>query len=101
MPLALFVPVDLVGAAVRTGRHAEAAAHAAAMHDADIAALSPRLALLAGGSAAIAAGPQPPRAVRGNARPEFLRFEGIDADPDNLRSLPTHNWLVCYGRYVI
>ena len=47
--------MDLVEAAVRTGRRAEAAAHVAAMRDAGIAALSPRLALLATGSAAIAA----------------------------------------------
>jgi DNA-binding CsgD family transcriptional regulator len=52
---ALHVPMDLVEAAVRTGRRAEAAAHVAAMRDAGIAALSPRLALLASGSAAIAA----------------------------------------------
>ena len=52
---ALYVPLDLVEAAVRTGRHGEAAAHVAATRDAGIAALSPRLALLAGGSAAIAA----------------------------------------------
>jgi DNA-binding CsgD family transcriptional regulator len=47
--------MDLVEAAVRTGRRAEAAAHVAAIRDAGIAALSPRLALLASGSAAIAA----------------------------------------------
>ena len=47
--------MDLVEAAVRTGRRAEAAAHVAAMRDAGLAALSPRLALLASGSAAIAA----------------------------------------------
>ena len=52
---ALHVPMDLVEAAVRTGRRAEAAAHVAAMRDAGLAALSPRLALLASGSAAIAA----------------------------------------------
>jgi DNA-binding CsgD family transcriptional regulator len=40
---------------VRTSRHAEAAAHVAAIREAGLAALSPRLALLAGGSAAIAA----------------------------------------------
>jgi DNA-binding CsgD family transcriptional regulator len=52
---ALWVPMYLVEAAVRTGRHAEASAHVTAMRDAGIAALSPRLALLAAGSAAIAA----------------------------------------------
>jgi len=51
---ALWVPMDLVEAAVRTGRHAEASAHVTAMRDADIAVLSPRLALLALASEAIA-----------------------------------------------
>ena len=52
---ALWVPMDLVEAAVRTGRHTEASAHVTAMRDAGIAALSPRLALLAAASEAIAA----------------------------------------------
>ena len=55
VPHALYVAMDLVEAAARAGRHDEAAAHAAAMGDADIASLSPRLALVARGSAAIAA----------------------------------------------
>ena len=55
IPVALWVSMDIVEAAVRTGRHAEAAAHVAAMNDAGIGEISPRLALLAGGSAAIAA----------------------------------------------
>lgn len=55
VPHALWVTMDLVEAAVRTNRQAEAAAHVRAMEEADIAALSPRLALLAGGSAALAA----------------------------------------------
>ena len=54
VPLALWVLMDLVEAAVRTGRHTEAAAHVTAMRDAGIAAISPRLALLAAGSEAIA-----------------------------------------------
>ena len=45
VPLALWVAMDLVEAAVRTGRHTEAAAHVTAIRDAGIAALSPRLAL--------------------------------------------------------
>jgi DNA-binding CsgD family transcriptional regulator len=52
---ALHVPMDLVEAAVHTGRRAEAAAHVAAMREAGFAALSPRLALLTSGSAAMAA----------------------------------------------
>ena len=55
VPLALWVLMDLVEAAVRTGRHTEAAAHVTAMRDAGIAAISPRLALLAAGSEAITA----------------------------------------------
>ncbi len=55
IPIALWVSMDIVEAAVRTGRHAEAAAHVAAMNDAGIGEISPRLALVAGGSAAIAA----------------------------------------------
>jgi DNA-binding CsgD family transcriptional regulator len=52
---ALWVCMDLVEAAVRTDRHAEAAAHVAAMHRYEIARISPRIALLAGGSAGLAA----------------------------------------------
>ena len=55
VPLALWVLMDLVEAAVRTGRHTEAAAHVTAMRDAGIAAISPRLALLTAGSEAITA----------------------------------------------
>jgi DNA-binding CsgD family transcriptional regulator len=55
MPPALWVAFDVVEAAVRTGRHTAAAAHVRAMREADIAALSPRLRLLAAGSAALCA----------------------------------------------
>jgi DNA-binding CsgD family transcriptional regulator len=55
VPHALWVTYDLVEAAVHTERRAEAAAHVRAMREADIAALSPRLALLSGASAASAA----------------------------------------------
>jgi DNA-binding CsgD family transcriptional regulator len=50
---ALFVCMDLVEAAVRTGRLDEAKAHVAAMREDGIGALSPRLALLTVGSAAL------------------------------------------------
>jgi hypothetical protein len=52
---AQLVIMDVVEAAVRTGRRAEAAAHLAAMREADLAAISPRIALLVRGSEAIAA----------------------------------------------
>jgi len=51
---ALFVCLDLVEAAVRTNRLDDANAHVAAMNEEGIAALSPRLALIATGSAALA-----------------------------------------------
>jgi DNA-binding CsgD family transcriptional regulator len=54
-PFALRVLLDLVEAALRTGRDAEAAAHVAAMRDANLADVSSRLALVVGGSAAMAA----------------------------------------------
>ena len=55
VPHALQVLMDLVEAAVRTGRDAEAAAHVAAMQEANLAGLSSRLALVVGASAAMAA----------------------------------------------
>ncbi len=55
VPHALWVALDLVEAAVRTGRHGEAAAHVGAMLDGGLATLSPRLALLTRGAEAIAA----------------------------------------------
>jgi DNA-binding CsgD family transcriptional regulator len=55
VPHALTVLLDVVEAAVRTGRHAEAAAHVAAMHEANLPQLSSRLALVAGASAAMTA----------------------------------------------
>ncbi|HUB22573.1 MAG TPA: AAA family ATPase [Streptosporangiaceae bacterium] len=55
VPHALWVVMDLVEAAERTHRPAEAQRHVRAMAEADIAALSPRLAILAAASAALAA----------------------------------------------
>jgi DNA-binding CsgD family transcriptional regulator len=55
VPHALTVLMDLVEAAVRTDRGAEAAAHVAAMQVANVGKLSSRLALVVGASAAIAA----------------------------------------------
>jgi DNA-binding CsgD family transcriptional regulator len=55
VPHALWMTLDLTEAAVRTGRHAEAAAHAAAVRQAGVAAISPRQALITEGAAAIAA----------------------------------------------
>ena len=55
VPHALAVLMDLVEAAVRTGRDVEAAAHVAAMDEANVAGLSRRLALVVGASAAMTA----------------------------------------------
>lgn len=54
-PNAMWVVMDLVEAAVRTNRQSQAEAHVRAVQEAGIAAVSPRLALLAGASAALAA----------------------------------------------
>ena len=55
VPYVMWSTLDLVEAAVRTGRHEEAAAHVDAVRKAGIAGLSSRLALLVVGSAANAA----------------------------------------------
>jgi DNA-binding CsgD family transcriptional regulator len=55
VPVAVWAAMDLVDAAMRTGRRTEAVAHVAAMREAGITACSPRLALVYAGSAAIAA----------------------------------------------
>ncbi|MFE2424278.1 AAA family ATPase [Streptomyces hokutonensis] len=54
-PHVLCAGLDLVEAAVHTRRTREAEAHVRAMRDAGVAALSPRLALLVAGSAALVA----------------------------------------------
>ncbi len=55
VPHALWLIMELVEAAARSGRAADAAAHVAAAQKADIGALSPRLALTLAGAAAMAA----------------------------------------------
>jgi DNA-binding CsgD family transcriptional regulator len=54
-PHCLWVMFDLVEAAIRTGRFEEARAHERAMRAADVQAISPRLALLQAGAAAMVA----------------------------------------------
>jgi DNA-binding CsgD family transcriptional regulator len=49
---AVTVLMDVVESAVRTGRHADAAAHVAAMQEANLSALSSRLALVVGACSA-------------------------------------------------
>jgi DNA-binding CsgD family transcriptional regulator len=55
VPYALRVPMDLVEAAVRTGRHREAGAHVAAMRQAGLDRISPRLTMLTSASTALTA----------------------------------------------
>ncbi len=74
---ALWVIMDVVEAAVQTGRHDQAAAHVAAVEAAGVAALSPRLALLAAGAAAIAA----PDRTAPAAFERALSLPGIDQWP--------------------
>jgi len=69
--------MDLVEAAVRTHRQAEAERHVQAVREAGIAALSPRLAILAAGSAAIAAGDEHAPALF----EEALRLPTVDQWP--------------------
>ena len=53
VPHAVTVLMDVVESAVRTGRHAEAAAHVAAMEEANLTGLSSRLALVVGACSAM------------------------------------------------
>ena len=55
VPVAVWVAGDLVEAAVRSGRFEEAAAHVAAMQEAEIFRLRPRFALIAASSTALTA----------------------------------------------
>jgi DNA-binding CsgD family transcriptional regulator len=80
VPHALWLVMELTEAAVRTGRHAEAEAHAAAAGEAGIAAISTRLALTAGASAAIAASDQQSLEVFERT----LAIPGIDRWPFDL-----------------
>src|SRR5262249_37380488 len=54
-PIALRVLLDLVEAALHIGHNAEAVSHVAAMHNANLAAKSSRLALVSGAAAAMVA----------------------------------------------
>ena len=87
-PLALWAAMDLIEAAVRTGRRAEAAAHMTAIRDAGIAALSPRLTLLATASEAIAA----PDDIAPGLFAKALAVPGADRFPFDLGRVR-----LCYG----
>jgi len=73
----MWIARDLVEAAVRTGRSGEAAAHVAAMQRAEVFRHSPRLALIAAGSAALAAS----AAEAGDRYREALAVRGAEQFP--------------------
>jgi DNA-binding CsgD family transcriptional regulator len=77
VPHALWTVMDLVEAAVRTGRIGEAADHVAAAQDARIAEISPRLALLVTASAALVA----PAGEATQIFERALRIHGADHWP--------------------
>jgi len=79
VPQALRVVFELVEAAARSGRQAEATAHAAAMRSAGLPSISPRLAFLTAGAAALAA-------------PDDALFDAALASPG------AHRWLFEYAR---
>ena len=69
-PLALWLILDLTEAAARSGRTAEASAHVAAITEAGIGRISPRLNLMALGATAIA---HPPTRPPSRSRPHLRR----------------------------
>ncbi len=76
-PYALWGAMDLVEAAVRTGHQHEAEMHVTAIRVADIASISPRLALLATASRALAA----PAGQAGQLFGQALAITGADRWP--------------------
>ncbi len=75
----LWITTDLIKAATRTGRFAEAAAHASAIQAAGVAELSPRQHFLAAASAAIAA-----PGTRSDLFERALAISGADRGPFEL-----------------
>jgi DNA-binding CsgD family transcriptional regulator len=80
VPHALWTVVDTVESAMRTGRHAEAAAHAAAARTEGISAISPRLAFLTGVAEALAA----PEGRDCSLFADVLAIPGLDRWPFDL-----------------
>jgi DNA-binding CsgD family transcriptional regulator len=77
VPVAMWVAKDLVEAAVRSGRVQEARAHVAAMQQAEIFRLRPRLSLLAAGATALVAAGEEAVARFGGA----LAVPGVEQFP--------------------
>jgi DNA-binding CsgD family transcriptional regulator len=76
----LWIAMDLVDAAVRSGRRVEASAHLHAMHNADVAKLSPRLAFITAASGAVVA----PDASAFELFERALTIDGIERWPFEL-----------------
>ena len=122
-PHAMWVAFDLVEAATRTGRFDAARAHAASMADAGLPSISPRLALLTSGAAALVAGdsewegrisssqfrpqerPSGPSTSRASNSPMGSDF-GASFDPSThaqsctQRLINSTSWVLCRGRLV-
>ena len=80
VPLARWTALDLVEAAVHSDRQAEAIAHSDAMRQADLRTLSPRLALVSLGAAAIAT----PDHDAGDLFEQALAIPGVQRWPFDL-----------------
>jgi DNA-binding CsgD family transcriptional regulator len=90
-PHCLWTVLDVVESAVRTGRTAEASAHVDAMRAADVAAISPRLALVVAGAAAIAAdGDEATQLYEAS-----LAVAGVDRWPFDLARIT-----LCFGEHL-
>ena len=96
VPHALWVLLDLVEAAVRSGRDAAAHAHVDAMREADVGAISSRLALFVAGAAALVA----PRAQAGALFAEALALPDADRWPfDQARVQLLYGEWLRYNRF--
>jgi DNA-binding CsgD family transcriptional regulator len=91
-PQATFVMQYLVEAAVGSGRHAEAAAHVRAMHEANVAEMSPQYAFMVAASAAISA----PRDEASRLFDRALALPGISEWPFDVGRLRLY-----YGQHLI
>ncbi|MEH1058355.1 LuxR C-terminal-related transcriptional regulator [Micromonospora sp. CPCC 206171] len=87
LPYAMWAILDLVDAATLAGRHREAAAHAAAAEGARLREISPRLALIAIGSSAIAA----PDDRKRDLFEEALAVPGADRHPFEFARITLHH----------
>jgi len=83
-PHALWLVMDLVDAAVRTGRHAEAQAHVGAARDAGLAQISPRLRMLLLAATALAGEDEQRGGLENSGLGDALAVEGAERWPFDL-----------------